>query len=78
MLCAARTGNRLKLGSEPATRPADIPYYVTDNCLVCEATGWSPTRSVETILDEILEWLATPSAELEPVLAVASWWKAQQ
>ena len=29
-LCAARTGNRLPLGSEPATRPADIPYYVTD------------------------------------------------
>ena len=30
-LCAARTGNRLKLGTDPATHPADIPYYVTDN-----------------------------------------------
>ena len=68
ILCADRTGNRLSLGSDPTTRPADIPYYISDNSLVCEATGWSPTRSVEMILDEIFEWLAHHRAELEPVL----------
>ena len=68
VLCAARTGNRLMLGSDPATRPADIPYYITDTSSVCNATGWAPTRSVETILDEILEWLTRHRAELEPVL----------
>ena len=67
-LCAARTGNRLELGSESATRPADIPFYVTDNALVRGATGWAPTRSVEAILDEVFEWLARHRAELEPVL----------
>ena len=67
-LCAARTGNRLKLGSDPATRPADIPYYVSDNAAVHKATGWAPARSVEAILDEIIEWLARHRAELEPVL----------
>jgi CDP-paratose 2-epimerase len=67
-LCAARTGNGLALGSDPATRPADIPYYVTDTALVRDATGWRPTRSVEAILDEVLEWLARHRAELEPVL----------
>ncbi|MFZ3234851.1 MAG: NAD-dependent epimerase/dehydratase family protein [Stellaceae bacterium] len=67
-LCAARTGNRLSLGSEPATRPADIPYYVTDTAAVRQATGWAPTHSVEAILDEVLEWLARHRAELEPVL----------
>ena len=68
MLCAARTGNRLELGSELATRPADIPFYVTDTALVREATGWEPTRSVNTILDDVLEWLTLHRAELEPVL----------
>jgi CDP-paratose 2-epimerase len=68
-LCAARTANRLQLGSDPETRPADIPHYVTDNTAVSEAAGWAPARSVETILDEVLEWLARYRAELQPLLA---------
>jgi CDP-paratose 2-epimerase len=67
-LCAARTGTRLALGSEPATRAVDIPYYVTDNGKVVQATGWSPTRSVAAILDEVLEWLVTHRTEVEAVL----------
>jgi CDP-paratose 2-epimerase len=67
-LCAARTGRRLRVTSDPVTRPADIPHYVTDNGLVRTATGWAPVRSVESTLDEILEWLARYRAELEPVL----------
>jgi CDP-paratose 2-epimerase len=68
-LCAARTQNRLAVGSDPATRAADIPYYVTDANAVMQATGWSPTRKIETILDEVLEWLGRCRAELEPLLA---------
>lgn len=68
-LCAARTGRYLELGNDPVTRPADIPYYVTDNTAVAEATGWTPIRSVEAILDEVAEWLVRYRAELEPVLA---------
>jgi CDP-paratose 2-epimerase len=68
-LCAARTGRRLELGRDTATRPADIPYYVTDSSAVAAVTGWAPRRSVETILDEVVEWLARYRTELEPVLA---------
>jgi CDP-paratose 2-epimerase len=68
-LCAARTGNRLRLGSDPVTHRVDSPYYVTDTDAVRKATGWAPTRSVEAILDEVLEWLARHRTELEPVLA---------
>jgi CDP-paratose 2-epimerase len=67
-LCAARTGNPLEIGSDPTTRPADIPYYVTDTAAISEETGWAPTRSVETILDEVFEWLIGHRAEVEPVL----------
>jgi CDP-paratose 2-epimerase len=68
-LCAARTGIRLALGADATTRPADIPYYVTDTDRVQRQTGWSPTRSVPEILDEVVEWLARCRTELEPVLS---------
>jgi CDP-paratose 2-epimerase len=57
-----------RAGSDLPTRPAEIPYYVSNADRVQQATGWSPARSVATILDEILEWLARYHAELEPVL----------
>jgi CDP-paratose 2-epimerase len=67
-LCADRTGVRLAMGSEPATQPVDIPFYITDNSAVMEATGWSPRRSVATVLDEVIDWLGRHRRELEPVL----------
>jgi CDP-paratose 2-epimerase len=67
-LCVERTGRRLALGIDPATRPADIPFYVTDPARVKAATGWSPTRSVGIILDDVLEWLAAERAALQPIL----------
>ena len=66
--CAARTGRHIDVTSDPATRPADIPFYVTDSTYVKEATGWSPTRSVSMILDEVLEWLTDQRVALEPIL----------
>jgi CDP-paratose 2-epimerase len=66
--CAARTGKHIDLTSDPATRPSDVPFYVTDSTCVKEASGWSPTRSVSMILDEVLEWLTDERAVLEPIL----------
>jgi len=67
-LCNERTGRRLDMGSDPETRPADIPFYVTDSTRVKTATGWAPARSVAMVLDEVLQWLAAERAALEPIL----------
>ncbi len=67
-LCAKHAGKRFSIGSNPETRPVDVPYYVTDHSAVTHATGWSPSRSVEMILDEVIEWLGRHRRELEPVL----------
>ena len=67
-LCHARTASRLEPGEDPTTRPADIPYYVTDHGGVMRATGWTPKRSVEMILEEVLDWLGRHRAAVEPVL----------
>ena len=67
-LCRARTARRLEPGEDPTTRPADIPYYVTDHGAVTRAAGWTPKRSIEMILEEVVEWLGRYRATVEPVL----------
>lgn len=67
--CAAATGRQLAIASDPDTRAADIPYYVSDNALVARETGWRPERSVDRILQEVLSWIALNEVELRPILA---------
>ncbi|MBI1272764.1 MAG: NAD-dependent epimerase/dehydratase family protein [Alphaproteobacteria bacterium] len=66
-LCASR-GKKISVRADKKTRPADIPYYVTDNAAVTKATGWKPKRKVSVILDEIFAWLEKDRAILEPIL----------
>ncbi len=68
-LCAAMSGKQLELGAEPLTKPADIPYYVSDCAALRHATGWAPKRGVPEILADIHAWLLANRAELEPILA---------
>lgn len=67
-LCAARAGRTLDISATTETRPADIPWYVTDNTGVTAATGWRPRRAAGAILDEMFDWLARHRTELEPIL----------
>lgn len=67
--CTRLTGHRLSIGRDPITRPADIPYYISDSAAVTQATGWRPLRAVATILEEIHQWLVTERALLEPILS---------
>ncbi|HKM63833.1 MAG TPA: NAD-dependent epimerase/dehydratase family protein [Acidisphaera sp.] len=67
-LCADITGQRLDVGSDPTTRPADIPWYISDNAAVTGATGWRPARDVGAILRDIHHWLLSERAVLEPIL----------
>jgi CDP-paratose 2-epimerase len=66
-LCAEHTGNRLEIGCVPETNAVDVPYYVTDNSTVAHATGWTPNRSVPTILQEVIDWLERHRQDLLPI-----------
>ena len=66
--CATLTGRQLKIGQDAVTRPADIPWYVSDCRAVMQATGWQPRRDVGTILGDIHRWLIAERAQLEPIL----------
>jgi len=67
--CAAATGRQLAIAADPETRPADIPYYVSDNTLVSRETGWRPERSVDRILQDVLDWIALNADQLQPILS---------
>ena len=48
-----------------------MPFYVTDNSLVTDATGWTPRRRLDAILDDVFAWLRENQRDLEPILGVA-------
>ena len=70
--CRQRTGRTIAIDRVRETREFDIPYYVTDNAAVTAATGWSPSRDVDAVLDDVFAWLRAHRAALEHVIAPAS------
>lgn len=56
-ICAKLTGNRLDLEAREATRPGDVPIYITNNAKVGARFGWSPKRSVSDIATDLFAWI---------------------
>ncbi|MCC6194809.1 MAG: NAD-dependent epimerase/dehydratase family protein [Burkholderiales bacterium] len=67
--CAQITGNSIDVSHVEDTKPADIPWYISDNTLISRTLNWAPTRGIGTILGDIARWLRDHRAELEPILA---------
>jgi CDP-paratose 2-epimerase len=66
--CRDLTGVRLSVGSAPETRPADIPYYVSDCAALYGRTAWRPRRSLDRILADTHRWLVDERSWLEPLM----------
>ncbi len=71
-MCRERTRESISIGPQPRTNDADVPYYVTDNRAVTAATGWSPARSLDMVLDDVLTWLRQERSTVESVLGTAA------
>lgn len=67
-LCADAAGATLEITPEPETRPADVPWYTTDNGAVTAATGWTPTRTLPVLVEDLTQWVQEYRAELEGIL----------
>jgi CDP-paratose 2-epimerase len=57
-LCESVIGAGIEIGHKPDTNVVDVPFYVTDNSRVTSVTGWRPSRGIDTILADVLDWLA--------------------
>lgn len=70
-LCRTATGRRIAIGSEPDTRAADIPFYVSDHRKVTDVTGWRPQRNMTRIVSDVADWLGAHRTVLEPILGAS-------
>ncbi len=64
-LCAEITGKKISISSVPANRPNDLRIFVADCARLFERTQWRPKRDVHRIIQDINDWVANHSAELE-------------
>ena len=58
-LCRELSGRDVPLGSEPQTRPGDVPVYLSDCSALFARTDWRPRRSPREVLADIFDWIAT-------------------
>jgi GDP-4-dehydro-6-deoxy-D-mannose reductase len=59
----AATGVKAPLATDPAlARPVDVPALVGDNARLRDATGWAPTHTLRTLIDDLVDyWAAKPA-----------------
>jgi CDP-paratose 2-epimerase len=67
-ICEQITGNKIVIGSELETRPADLRMFITDNSLIEKEIGWKPKKSVETVFTDIYHWIKENEQQLQTVL----------
>ena len=63
--CQNITGNTLEIGSDPATSPVDVPYYVTDSARASQRFDWSPSHSLDSIFQEVYDWVKSNEDQLK-------------
>lgn len=56
-LCREITGKHIRIGSEPKTRYADIPIYISDNAHITSTCGWKPTKTVSDVVEDYYKWI---------------------
>ncbi len=67
-ICEKITGNKIQIDEVVETRTADLRIYITDNSLIEKETGWKPKKSVETVFQDIYNWINENDEQLESIL----------
>ena len=67
-ICEKISGNKITIGSEIETRPADLRIFVTDNSKIESEIGWKPKKSVENVFEDIYQWIKDNESKLELIL----------
>jgi CDP-paratose 2-epimerase len=67
-LCRELTGNEVPIGTEPDTRPGDVPVYLSDCSRLHSLTTWRPSRRPRNVLADLLDWAAAHEDSLRAAL----------
>lgn len=68
-LCREVTGKEIRIKPSQEDRPADIPWYVTDNALVSATFDWAPQKSLHDLVCDTARWMTDHQETLRPYLA---------
>ncbi len=71
-LCRRITGREVAIGSVAATRPGDVPVYISDCRALFERTDWRPRRDAGRILADIGDWIAADEERLAAALGIGA------
>lgn len=67
-ICEKISGNSIQIEEVAATRTADLRIFITDNTKIENEIGWKPKKSVETIFQDIYDWIKENEKQLESIL----------
>ena len=67
-ICQEITGNKITIDSELVNRPFDVIWYLTDNGITESEFSWKPTRSSNTIMKDIYDWIEENDLLFQKVL----------
>lgn len=68
-LCREITGRSIEIKQNVTERPADVPFFVTDNHQVTSLTGWRPKHSADSTMKDIYAWIGKHENTLREVLS---------
>jgi CDP-paratose 2-epimerase len=57
-LCRELTGAEIEIAAEPATRPGDVPVYLSDCSRLFARSEWRPRRGPRETLADLLAWVS--------------------
>jgi CDP-paratose 2-epimerase len=66
--CQRLLKKRIEIGRVAETRPADVPYYVSDCAAVAKVADWKPQRKLSMVLENVWQWLVDHRDQLESIL----------
>ena len=69
-LCEQVTGRTIRIGPNPAGRPADVRIYITDASRVRAVNGWTPKRDAATTMSDIARWVRDGGEEVRAALGM--------
>jgi CDP-paratose 2-epimerase len=69
-ICRELTGNEVPVGSEPETRPGDVPIFLADCARLFERTAWRPSRDPRRVLSDLHRWTTENASSLAQALGL--------
>jgi CDP-paratose 2-epimerase len=68
VLCRQISGREVPIGADPASRPGDVPIYLSDCTRLFALTDWRPRRGPREILADMHAWIVDHEAAIHAAL----------